>query len=185
MSAGRFRHTVAVDFDRVVHDYLHGYQDGSIYGDLVPGAVEALHALMRDFMVVIFTARLDVIGVASWIRSRTGISAVVEPLGERVRRWRPGEVLVTNRKVPALAYVDDRSVVFRAWLAALADVYALSDLACPGGAMNDQETGNAGLLEEIRRLCSEEDPASAVAAIREALGEPVKAPRSAKDLEIK
>ncbi len=62
--------TVAVDFDGVIHTYDKGWQDGSIYGDLMPGAVNSLTRLMQRYAVFIHTAR-NSSQVARWIEDRT------------------------------------------------------------------------------------------------------------------
>jgi hypothetical protein len=48
--------TVAVDFDGVIHTYDKGWQDGTIYGEFMPGAVESLTRLMQQYAVFIHTS---------------------------------------------------------------------------------------------------------------------------------
>jgi hypothetical protein len=106
--------TIAVDFDGVIHDYTHGWDDGSIYGDLMPGAAEGLRALMRDHAVYVHTSRAPG-QVADWLRER-GFETVTEYQLARVHFWTDrARLLVTDRKLPALAYLDDRAVRFTAW----------------------------------------------------------------------
>lgn len=110
--------TVAVDFDGVVHRYSRGWHDGTIYDEPMPGAIEALRALMAVEPVFIFTAR-DIGQVASWLLER-GISVRV---GHDGPFWNDcGRVLVTNRKLAARAYLDDRAVLFTSWPQALKDL---------------------------------------------------------------
>ena len=117
--------TVAVDFDRVVHDYTEGWRDGTIYGDFVPGATMAFSKLMRRYAVYIHTTR-NPRQVANWIEDRSGHAFECEPLPwwKPWRRFwnRQGILLVTNRKLPAVAYIDDRAVRFESWDQALAEV---------------------------------------------------------------
>lgn len=116
--------TVAIDFDGVVHRYSRGWQDGSIYDPPVPGALEGLRELMKGEAVFIFTAR-DVSAVSSWLL-RHGFSI---RNGYDGQFWNErGVLLVTNRKFPARAYLDDRAVVFTSW------PQALADLAVDGGS---------------------------------------------------
>jgi len=115
--------TVAVDFDGVIHTYDRGWQDGSIYGDLMPGAVVALTQLMQRHAVFIHTTR-NAKQVARWIEDRTGhgieCTTRIHPLPWKRQFWNEqGVLLVSNKKLPAIAYIDDRAVRFESWSQAL------------------------------------------------------------------
>lgn len=93
------RYTVCVDFDGVIHSYVSPWVDaGTIPDPPVEGAIEWLNEIDRHFAVVIHTTRGDTgIGasaVFNWLKANGATNAL---------EWR-----VTNRKVPALVYVDDR-----------------------------------------------------------------------------
>lgn len=106
--------TVAVDFDGVIHDYLHGWMDGSIYGTFTDGAVVALTRLMRRYAVYVHTTR-NPRAVANWIEDRSGHAFECTTLfrWQRPEFWNTqGVLLVTRLKLPAVAYVDDRAVKF-------------------------------------------------------------------------
>lgn len=119
--------TIAVDFDGVLHSYDRGWQDGVIYGEMLPGAVAALTSLMQRYAVFVHTTRKPR-PVARWIEQQTGrgieCTTVIDPLRPwRHRFWNEkGVLLVTNRKLPARAYIDDRGIRFRDWKQALADL---------------------------------------------------------------
>lgn len=111
--------TTCVDFDGVVHSYSLGWNGGEIYDEPVPGAIEALRALLAAGPVVIFTARRDLEAVASWLRDRDVPAIAEQPVrypALHVQFWRDRTtILVTNRKLPAQVYVDDRGVTFKNW----------------------------------------------------------------------
>lgn len=95
--------TVAVDFDGTIHPYTKGWT-GSAPEDEPPieGAREFLEQLHVDgFRVVIFSTRADHVegklGIEEWLR-RYDLSHYVDD--------------VTHAKPAAIAYVDDRAVVF-------------------------------------------------------------------------
>ena len=118
--------TVAVDFDGVIHRYSRGWADGSIYDRPIDGAFNALRSLMRDHAVFVHTTRKPS-QVARWIERQTGYD--IEPAHGWLAMppWRKfwnelGILLVTNRKLPAIAYVDDRAIRFRSWDQVLADL---------------------------------------------------------------
>ena len=120
--------TVGVDFDGVVHDYLSGWGDGTIYGKLVTGATEGLKQLMRRHAVFICTSRTPLIDVARWITDQTGIPAILDD--NVMRYWeRLDRLLVTKRKLPAIAIIDDHAIRFESWKQALADVRFFSETA--------------------------------------------------------
>jgi hypothetical protein len=137
--------TLAVDFDGVIHTYDRGWADGSIYGDLMPGAKEALNELLEHDAVFVHTTR-EPEQVMPWLE-RHGFDVTIDErcgtcLGQgrettirgrwhktvsvelcdacegagRIHFWTGrGQLLVTNRKFPANAYVDDRAVRFADW----------------------------------------------------------------------
>ena len=114
--------TIAVDFDGVVHAYSKGWQDGTIYDPPLPGSLEALTTLMETYAVFIHTTR-DAGSVAGWLAER-GFDTVLDidgPTHPKREFWNEqGALLVTDRKLPAVAYIDDRGIRFRSWKQALA-----------------------------------------------------------------
>ncbi|MDX3019889.1 hypothetical protein [Streptomyces acidiscabies] len=110
--------TIAVDFDGVIHTYSRGWQDGTIYDPPMPGALDGLRALMEQDAVFIFTTR-PAIDVAMWLENH-GFSTRFDFDGTF---WNDrGVLLVTNRKLAATAYLDDRAVRFINWEQALTDL---------------------------------------------------------------
>jgi hypothetical protein len=126
---------VAVDFDGVIHTYERGWADGTIYGDLMPGAMTGLLRLMDDHAVFVHTTR-NAGQVARWIERQSSYAIECTTRmtwwlpawwqwGKRHRFWNTtGVLLVTNRKLPAVAYLDDRAVRFESWDASLSVLLA-------------------------------------------------------------
>lgn len=111
--------TVAVDFDGVIHSYRAGWGDGSIYDEPVPGAAEGLAELMTRYAVFVHTSR-DPLAVAEWLaRLAFDVTLRVPESGFWDER---GRLLVTDRKLPAVAYVDDRALRFTSWSQTLQDL---------------------------------------------------------------
>lgn len=113
--------TIAIDFDGVIHTYERGWADGTIYGEPVPFALYAIETLMKRDAVFIHTTR-NARQVARWIErtSQYQIDCTTRPprtcYGRRKPFWnRRGLLLVTDRKLPAAVYVDDRAHHFKSW----------------------------------------------------------------------
>jgi hypothetical protein len=105
---------IAVDFDGVIHTYDQGWHDGTIYGGWLPGADTGIRHLMSLYPVFILTSR-NPVQVARWIQETSRIPCVTD-FSEKSRFWnRRGILLVTDRKLPAFAYLDDRAVRFTSW----------------------------------------------------------------------
>ena len=115
--------TIAVDFDGVIHAYSKGWHDGTIYDPPLPGALEGLRALMEHAAVFIHTTR-PAYAVARWLSERMNVPVQDEAPGDYHREFwnQTGVLLVTNRKLPALVYLDDRAVRFTSWPQALAEL---------------------------------------------------------------
>ncbi|GAA1765999.1 hypothetical protein [Streptomonospora arabica] len=120
--------TIAVDFDGVIHDYDKGWHDGSIYGDFKSGAMETLLWLLDSspYAVMVHTTRSPR-QVARWIDQQSGHHIeCVTWLPPWRKFWNTrGLLLVTRRKLPAVAYIDDRAVRFESWRQVSADMTAL------------------------------------------------------------
>lgn len=121
--------TIAVDFDGVIHGYSRGWADGTIYDPPMPGAIEGLRELMAQDSVFIFTTR-DPFHVARWIREH-GLVAETDVDPERTFWNERGTVLVTNRKLAAVVYIDDRALRFESWPQTLAALDSGTELAAP------------------------------------------------------
>lgn len=113
--------TIAVDFDGVIHAYSKGWSDGSIYDDPVPGSLYALERLMKSDSVFIHTTR-NPNQVARWIEEVTQHHIECTTRlprswwGQRKTFWnKRGILLVTDRKFPAVIYIDDRAHRFETW----------------------------------------------------------------------
>ncbi|MGW5477662.1 hypothetical protein [Streptomyces sp. NPDC004008] len=113
--------TIAVDFDGVIHTYDRGWADGTIYGDLTPDAMTAIETLMERDAVFIHTTR-NARQVARWIErtSQYHIDCTTHLprtwYGRRKPFWNTrGLLLVTDRKLPATVYIDDRAHRFDTW----------------------------------------------------------------------
>lgn len=115
---------IGVDFDGVVHNYTQGWQGGLIYGEMLPGAAESLRALMETYAVFIHTTR-EPSTVAPWLTDR-GFHAEADEDPSR-RFWdTKGTLLVTQRKLVAIAFIDDRAIPHRTWdqtMQAVAQLY--------------------------------------------------------------
>ena len=107
-------HSIALDFDGVIHAYSLGWHTKDIYDPPMAGAHRALRLLSEVYGVFILTAR-PAHEVLPWCQAQfADLSFTLIP--DDVRYWdRTGVIGVTNRKLPALAYVDDRAVRFTNW----------------------------------------------------------------------
>jgi hypothetical protein len=113
--------TIAIDFDGVIHAYTQGWQDGTIYDPPIADALYALELLMQRDSVFIHTTR-NPRQVARWIEqtSQHDIDCTTHLprtwYGRRKPFWNTrGLLLVTDRKLPATVYVDDRAHHFESW----------------------------------------------------------------------
>jgi len=105
--------TICLDFDGVIHSYEKGWQDGSIYGSVVPGFFEWLCKIQPHFHIAILSSRssdeVSVMRMAGWLE-------------QQFNEWRgahnPYEPHILNdiewctQKPPAWVSIDDRAIQF-------------------------------------------------------------------------
>ena len=82
---------ICVGFDGVLNEY--GYEEGDL-GEPLTGSKEFIKELCKKYKVVILTSRPKE-QVIDWLNNNGFPS-----------------MKVTNRKVPAVAYIDDRAIQF-------------------------------------------------------------------------
>lgn len=106
--------SIAIDFDTPLHAYSKGWWTKDIYDPPTPGAHEALRILSSRYGVFILSAR-PVAEIIPWCRKQFPDLRFCR-ISPKVRYWsRKGLIGVTNRKLPALAYIDDRAIRFTNW----------------------------------------------------------------------
>ncbi|WP_404870987.1 hypothetical protein ACI1MP_37690 (plasmid) [Kitasatospora griseola] len=118
-------HAVGIDFDQTLVAHDRGWQNGLIYGDPIPGAIGALLLLADHRAVFVCTARPNshLAAVADWVTRHSGLPTLVDTSQDCSYWLERGLALVTNRKLGAARYVDDRAVAFNGnWAEALAAV---------------------------------------------------------------
>jgi hypothetical protein len=102
--------TLAVDFDGVIHSYERGWQDGEIYGEVVPGFFEWVEKVRDWFELVVHTSRAkslpEVLEIKQWLKQRHAAWAADKKLIE------PWDMEVTRVKPPAWLTIDDRAIRF-------------------------------------------------------------------------
>ncbi|MFJ2191565.1 hypothetical protein ACIOJE_27150 [Kitasatospora sp. NPDC087861] len=117
---------VGVDFDETLMAIdERGWMGGQVYGEPIPGAIEALRLLAQHRAVFVYTARHRRFhdAVAGWVTRHSGLVTRVNDDPDRAYWTEHGTVLVTNLKLGAAAYVCDKAVYFNGdWTATLATV---------------------------------------------------------------
>lgn len=128
--------TVAIDFDGVIHKYSKGWDDGTIYDQPNDGAFEYIKKLMEnDYSVFVFSTRssrqikkwlqfhvmeseyeAEGLGGDPLLYKYTRYGFTVENIPFWKKFWNKKNVLgITKRKLPAVAYIDDRAVHFESF----------------------------------------------------------------------
>lgn len=123
--------TIAIDFDGVIHRYSKGWDDGTIYDGPVDNALASMeHLLQLGYALYIHSTR-DPYQIVEWFRELTTVvHFVVEPIHPNDlidhKFWQGAihksglpVVGVTNQKLPAVIYIDDRGVRFKSWVQTL------------------------------------------------------------------
>jgi len=125
--------TIAIDFDGVIHKYSNGWQDGEIYDNEIEGCFETIKSLMDDGYCVFILSTRSPDQIKSWLLPRIMISEYerdgvgndpnkwvdtrfgykCKVIKKSDKFWNEKYVLgITNRKLVATVYLDDRAMIF-------------------------------------------------------------------------
>lgn len=119
------KRTIAIDFDGVIHKYSKGYHDGTAYDVPMEGAIEAIKLLMQKYTVFVLSTR-DPKQIQHWFGVHTDLGT--EIINDN-REFYENEHLVgiSQRKLPAIYYIDDRALYFKSWKMTLEKVLNHAD----------------------------------------------------------
>jgi 5'(3')-deoxyribonucleotidase len=103
---------LAIDFDGVIHNADKGWFDGTCYGEPLPGAIDAIKRLSKQYKIVIFTAKAKV--DRPLVNGKTGAMLVLEWL----ERYEIAQYVssITAEKPRADLYIDDNGYRFENWV---------------------------------------------------------------------
>lgn len=105
--------TILIDFDGVVHDYMEGWRDGAIYGDVTRGFFEWAEEAQQHFKLVIYSSRSKDPEqrklMAMWLyeqRNKWAAAKGTETIMEL-------EIEFAGQKPAAWLTIDDRCICFQ------------------------------------------------------------------------
>lgn len=114
--------TVAIDFDGVIHLYSNGWLDGSIYDLPIKGALDTINDFQLNGWSVIIISTRNPYEIRRWFeRLLIDNPDTSPPLKFKVLPWwsfwvkfwyKTDIVAITQRKLPANVYIDDRALSF-------------------------------------------------------------------------
>lgn len=102
---------LAIDFDGVIHNFDKGWHDGTCYGEPLPGALEAVARLAKNYNIIIFTAKAK--PSRPLVDGKTGTELVSEWLEKHNVLQFVDEI--TAEKPRSQVYIDDKGYHFQNW----------------------------------------------------------------------
>jgi len=117
-----FKPTICIDFDGVIHSYERGWQNGVIYGTVVPWFFEWVERVRDHFKLVIYSSRSKTDeGVTAmafwlneqrqlWLKNNTSALSGDDPLRNETE---PLEIEFAYEKPAAYLTIDDRAIQFK------------------------------------------------------------------------
>ena len=112
--ADEFKPTICIDFDGVIHSYERGWQNGVIYGSVVPGFFEWVERVRGKVKLVIYSSRSKheegIVAMGSWLHEQRNLW--IKNGGQR-DPVEPLEIAFAHEKPAAWLTIDDRAIQFR------------------------------------------------------------------------
>lgn len=109
---------ICLDFDGVIHDYLDGWRDGAIYGEVTPGFFEWAIEAQKHFSLIVYSSRSKsqqgVEAMRRWLTEKGIIDTIWYTID--AEELAPGGTYIQLRfaheKPPAFLTIDDRGLTF-------------------------------------------------------------------------
>tara|TARA_R100000329_G_C7479844_1_gene169055 strand:+ start:91 stop:483 length:393 start_codon:yes stop_codon:yes gene_type:complete len=102
---------IGIDFDGVIHRNSKGFYDGTVYDDPIEGAREALEAISKKYVIIVYSAKAR--SDRMLINGKTGVELIWEWLKKHELDQYVKDV--TSEKPRAVCYIDDKAIRFENW----------------------------------------------------------------------